>query len=117
MSMCHWHHVTCDINLEGDIRKYIIAIIQSECMISTGGITMLNIVVEAAKDNATKKSLYAKQRTLQCNRLITQSRRLIAMQKTHYTKQKDSLCNAKRLITQWKRLIAMQTMLLLTINE
>ena len=35
--MCHWRHVTCDIHLEGDLRKYIIAIIQSECMISTGG--------------------------------------------------------------------------------
>ena len=42
MSMCHWRHVTCDIHLEGDIRKYIIAIIQSECMISTGGITIEN---------------------------------------------------------------------------
>ena len=38
--MCHWRHVTCDIHLEGDIRKYIIAIIQSECMISTGGKTI-----------------------------------------------------------------------------
>ena len=38
MSMCHWRHVTCDIHLEGDLGKYIIAIIQSECMISTGGI-------------------------------------------------------------------------------
>ena len=38
--MCYWRHMTCDINLEGDIRKYIIAIIQSECMISTGGITI-----------------------------------------------------------------------------
>ena len=44
MSMCHWRHVTCDIHLEGDIRKYIIAIIQSECMISTGGITITDIV-------------------------------------------------------------------------
>ena len=43
MSMCHWHHVTCDIYLEGDIRKYIIAIIQSECVISTGGIKTTNI--------------------------------------------------------------------------
>ena len=43
MSMCHWRHVTCDIHLEGDIRKYIIAIIQSECMISTGGITTQNM--------------------------------------------------------------------------
>ena len=43
MSMCHWRHVTCDINLEGDIRKYIIAVIQSECTISTGGITIQNI--------------------------------------------------------------------------
>ena len=40
MSMCHWRHVTCDIHLEGDIRKYIIAVIQSKCMISTGGITI-----------------------------------------------------------------------------
>ena len=39
MSMCHWRHVTCDIHLEGDLRKYIIAIIPSECMISAGGIT------------------------------------------------------------------------------
>ena len=51
--MCHWRHVTCDIHLEGDIwrdsfggRKYIIAIIQSECMISTGGITT-NIIIKA----------------------------------------------------------------------
>ena len=34
------HDVTCNIRLEGDIIKYIIAIIQSECTISTGGITM-----------------------------------------------------------------------------
>ena len=40
MSMCDWHHVTCDIHLKGDLRKYIIAIIQSKCMISTGGITI-----------------------------------------------------------------------------
>ena len=31
---------SCDIHLEGDLRQYIIAIIQSECMISTGGITI-----------------------------------------------------------------------------
>ena len=45
MSMCHWRHVTCDINLEGDIRKYTISIIQSECMISTGGITIYYIIL------------------------------------------------------------------------
>ena len=38
---------TCDIHLEGDIRKYIMAIIQSECMISTGGITMYYMSVES----------------------------------------------------------------------
>ena len=41
MFMCHWRHVTCDIHLERNLRKYIIAIIQSECMISTGGITII----------------------------------------------------------------------------
>ena len=46
MSMCHWRHVTCDIHLEGDIRKYIIAIIQSECMISTEGITICDVTCQ-----------------------------------------------------------------------
>ena len=46
----HFHVplVSCDINLEGDIRKYIIAIIQSECMISTGEIT-INIILQCYK--------------------------------------------------------------------
>ena len=35
--------LTCYINFEGDRRKYIIAIIQSECMISAGGTTIYNI--------------------------------------------------------------------------